>query len=573
MPAKRAKPQPASDPATDYALGVVGGTIPAGKLVKLACMRHLDDLDRQDAADFPFVWRPDKPERFVKFCLLLRHYKGRFKGAPFQLAPFQQFVAGAVFGWVHKDTGKRRFRTMVVRVPRKNGKTAFAAALALYLLSLDGEPGAEVYFAATKRDQAKLGWSDACTFLKNAHPKMRRNFIQKVSALEFPQADSKMVPLSGDSHTQDGLNPHAAICDELHQWPNRDLWDALEDGMGAREQPLMVDISTAGTDQSSFAYETHKRCEDILSGTLGDDSFFAYVAMADKEDEENYKDPAVWEKANPCLGAVKSYDYMRQQLKAVEATPSKLTTFLTKQLNVWTNAAERWLDPDEWRAGNEALLATLLLGAPCHGALDLGKVSDLSAFALVFRPEDVAKATGGKIRKHALLVWSWCPAEDIVKRSRDDRVPYDAWERAGFVRRMDGNTTDYAQIRADVEQIAKGYQVQDIAFDRMFAGETVQGLQRAGLTMVEFGQGFLSMGGPTAEFERLVKAGGIVHDPNPLLSWQAGNVVCEVDAAANIKPSKKKSREKIDGIVAGIMALGRVMVAKPEVKTPSVWVA
>jgi phage terminase large subunit-like protein len=264
---------------------------------------------------------------------------------------------------------------------------------------------------------------------------------------------------------------------------------------------------------------------------------------------------------------------MEGQIKAVEATPSKLTAFLTKQLNIWTNASERWLDPDEWRAGNEALLATRLLGLPCHGALDLGKVSDLSAFALVFRPNDVFKATGGKIRKHALLVWNWCPAEDIVKRSRDDRVPYDAWERAGFIKRMPGNTTDYAQIRADVEKIASQYQVADIAFDRMFAGETVQGLQRSGLTMVEFGQGFLSMGGPTAEFERLVKAGNLIHEPSPLLSWQSGNVVCEKDAADNIKPSKKKSREKIDGIVAGIMALGRVMVAKEEPRAPSVWVA
>lgn len=570
MPAKR-HTAPADDPATAYARSVLSGDTPAGKLVKLACQRHLNDLGRQGTVGFPFVWRPGKSAIFAQFCLLLRHYKGRFKNQPFELAPFQLFIGGLIFGWVHKDTGLRRFRTAVIRVPRKNGKTAFAAALALYLLSMDGEAGAEVYFAATKRDQAKLGWSDACKFLKYCPASMKARFVERQNILEFPSADAKLVPLSGDSETQDGLNPHAAICDETHQWPDRDLWDALEDGMGAREQPLMVDISTAGTDTSSFAYETHKRGEDVLAGTLEDDAFFCFVAMADKEDEDDYKNPAVWEKANPALGTVKSYDYMQSQLKVVEATPSKLTTFLTKQLNVWTNSAERWLDPDDWRRGNADDLAERLKGRKCHGAVDLGKVNDLSAFALIFPPDQVYAAIG--IKKYAMLCWHWCPGDDIPTRSREHRVPYDAWERAGWIERMPGNTTDYAMIRARVTEICPAYQVQDIAFDRMFAGETVQGLQDAGLVMVEFGQGFLSMAGPTAEFERLVKSGQILHADNPLLSWEAGNVCCEVDAAGNIKPSKKKSREKIDGIVAGVMGLGRCMAQEDKVVIPSVWVA
>lgn len=568
MPAKR---QPEGDPATDYARGVVAGTIPAGRMVQQACARHLADLERQGVDGWPWVWRPHRGAVFAQFCLLLRHYKGRFKNAPFALAPFQLFIAGSIFGWVHKDTQLRRFRTVVVRVPRKNGKTAFAAALSLYLVSMDGEPGAEVYFAATKRDQAKLGWSDATKFLKYAPRSVRSRFVERQNILEVPSSDGKLVPLSGDSETQDGLNPHAAICDETHQWPDRSLWDALEDGMGAREQPLMVDISTAGTSTASFAYETHKRAEDILSGTLSDDRFFAFVAMADKEDEDDYKNPAVWEKANPGLGAIKSYDYMVQQLKVVEATPSKLTTFLIKQLNVWTNSAERWLSPDDWRRGARGDLAKALLGRRCHGALDLGKVSDLSAFVLVFPPSEVLAAIG--INAHAMLAWHWCPGDDIPARTRDHRVPYEAWERAGLIERMPGNTTDFAHIRQRVTDICPLYQVADIAFDRMFAGETVQGLQGAGIVMVEFGQGFLSMAGPTSEFERLVKAGQLLHDDSPLLAWEAGNVCCEIDAAGNIKPSKKKSREKIDGIVAGIMALGRGMVADKAAPTVSVWVA
>lgn len=570
MPAKRTA-APADDPATAYARAVLSGEAAAGKLVKLACERHLRDLARQGTAEFPFVWRPGRGDIFARFCLLLRHYKGRFKNQPFTLAPFQQFISGSVFGWVHRDTSLRRFRTCVVRVPRKNGKTAFAAALALYLLSMDGEPGAEVYFAATKRDQAKLGWSDATKFLKYSPKSVRARFVERQNILEFPSQDAKLVPLSGDSETQDGLNPHAAICDETHQWPDRSLWDALEDGMGAREQPLMVDISTAGTNTSSFAYETHKRSEDILSGTLEDDSFFCYIAMADKEDEDDFANPAVWEKANPGLGTVKSYDYMRQQLKVVEATPSKLTTFQTKQLNIWTNADERWLDPNDWKRGNYPDLAEKLKGRKCHGSLDLGKVNDLSAFTLMFPPAEVYEAIG--IRKYALLAWHWCPGDDIPRRSKEHRVPYDAWERAGLIEKMPGNTTDFALIRARVTAICPGFQVQDLAFDRMFAGETVQGLQDAGISMVEFGQGFLSMAGPTSEFERLVLSGDLLHADSPLLAWEAGNVCCEVDAAGNIKPSKKKSREKIDGIVSGIMSLGRCMAQEKAGPVPMVWVA
>ncbi len=569
MPAKR-HTAPADDPATAYARSVLSGDTPAGKLVKLACQRHLNDLGRQGSAAFPFYWEPERGDVFAKFCLLLRHYTGEWAGQPLALAPFQQFVAYSVFGWVKQD-GMRRFRTVVMRVPRKNGKTTFAAGMALYLLALDGEPGAQVFAAATKRDQARLVFRDACTMLRYASPKVRSRFVEKTSLLEFPSTDSRFEPLAADSEKLDGLNPHAAVCDEVHAWPTRDLWDVLQSGMGARRQPLMIDVSTAGNNTSGFAYSTHKRAEDILSGTLTDEAFFAYVAMADPEDLTDWENPAIWEKANPGYGTIKPKHYFETEAAKVRATPSALTDFLTKQLNIWANAAERWLDPNDWNRGNTDNLAEKLKGRKCHGAVDLGKVNDLSAFALIFPPDQVYAAIG--IKKYAMLCWHWCPGDDIPTRSREHRVPYDAWERAGWIERMPGNTTDYAMIRARVTEICPSYQVQDIAFDRMFAGETVQGLQDAGLVMVEFGQGFLSMAGPTAEFERLVKSGQILHADNPLLSWEAGNVCCEVDAAGNIKPSKKKSREKIDGIVAGVMGLGRCMAQEDKVVIPSVWVA
>lgn len=566
VPAKRQ-----SDPATAYAHGVLAGTYPAGKMVHQACRRHLADLRRQDTPDFPFVWQPERGEIFSDFCLFLRHYKGHFQNQPFRLESFQSFITFSIFGWVHRETSLRRFRTVVIRLPRKNGKTGLAAALALYLLSMDGEAGAEVYFAATKREQAKLGWSDATTFLRYSPPSVRKRFIETQNKLSFPSTNSKMVPLSGDSKTQDGLNPHAAICDETHQWPNGELWDALIQGFGARMQPLIVDISTAGADTNSFAYSTHKRAEDVLQGTLADDMFFAYIASADKEDEADYKNPMVWEKANPGLGSIKSYASIQQEVKDVEATPSKLTAFLIKQLNLWVNASERWLDPADWKAGNLKDLAKLLHGRRCHGALDLAKVNDLSSFALVFPPEEVEKAIG--VRKYAFLAWHWCPADDIPSRTRSHRVPYELWTRAKWITATPGNTTDFVALRSGIERACQDYEVVDVAFDRWGSLETVQQLEASGMHIVEFGQGYRTMGAPTSEFERLVKGGELLHEDNPLLAWEAGNVTCEMDPTGAIKPSKKRSREKIDGIVAGIMGLGRCMALEEKACAPGVWVA
>lgn len=569
MPAKRAA-APADDPATAYARAVLSGEAAAGKLVKLACERHLRDLERQGTAEFPFVWEPRRGKIFGDFCGMLRQYTGEWAGRPLDLAPFQQFVAWSIFAWVDKD-GLRRFKTAVMRVPRKNGKTTFSAGVALYLLALDGEPGAQVFAAATKRDQARLVFRDACTMLRKAHPKVRARFVEKVSLLEFPSTDSRFEPLSADSDKLDGLNPHAAICDETHAWPNRDLWDVLQSGMGARRQPLMLDISTAGNNTSSFAYETHKRAEDVLSGTLPDDSFFAYIAMADPEDLLDWENPKVWEKANPGYLTIKPEHYFRSEAAKVHATPSALPDFLTKQLNIWANADERWLDPNDWRKGNRSGLAEALKGRKCYGALDLAKVSDLSAFALIFRPGEVHAATGIE-GKYALLVWHWCPGDDIHARTRKHRVPYEAWQAADWISPTPGNTTDFVMLRDGIQKACADYEVQDVAFDRWGSLETVQHLQEDGMQIVEFGQGYKSMGAPTSEFERLVKGGWLLHDDNPVLSWEAGNVTCEMDPTGAIKPSKKRSREKIDGIVAGIMALGRAM-AQEEVKpVPMVWV-
>ncbi len=293
--------------------------------------------------------------------------------------------------------------------------------------------------------------------------------------------------------------------------------------------------------------------------------------MADPEDLTDWENPKVWEKANPGYLTIKPKHYFETEAAKVRATPSALTDFLTKQLNIWANAAERWLDPNDWKAGNHPNLAELLKGRKCHGALDLAKVSDLSAFALFFRPDEVFKAIG--IRKHAFLAWHWCPGDDIRGRTKEHRVPYDVWARDGWIFPTDGNTTDFIALRNGIQKICSGYEVTDVAFDRWGSHETVQHLQEDGMKVVEFGQGDKSMGAPTSEFERLVKGGWLIHEDNPLLSWEAGNVTVALNPTGGIKPNKQKSREKIDGIVAGIMALGRTMAYEEAAVVPSVWVA
>ena len=537
-----------------------------------ACQRHLRDLERVADPAWPFRYDPAPGEDFRDFCLTLRHYKGDAAGKPVELIPAQMFIFGTLLGWLRKSDGLRRFKMAYIEVPRKNGKSCVLSCLSLYMLALDGESGAECYTLATKKDQAKIVFGDA---LKMMPPALREKFRERYNQLHFERTHSKLEPLSADSKKLDGLNPHFACADEIHEWPDRALWDVIEDGMGARRQPLIVGITTAGSDRNSFCYTLRKTAvslaEDAGAGSFIVDSFFGFIAGADPEDAAHWREPRVWLKANPMLGVSKRLDYMLQQIERCEAEPSKINSVLNKQLNLWTEAETRWLSADDWRRGAmSAELRETLKGRRCWGGLDLARVHDLSALALVF-PPDVPVA-GLRLSTPAdvlaahwkLLVWHWCPAEGIQQRERRDRVPYPQWRDQGWIEASPGNVTDFAHLKAAIMTICADYQVQDIGFDRFFASETVQHLQGEGLEMVEFGQGFLSMASPTAELERMLRGGELVHDGSPLMEWQAGNVVTEMDAAGNLKPSKRRSRERIDGIVAAIMALGRAKVALAE---------
>lgn len=482
------------------------------------------------------------------FFGLLRHVKGEWAGQKFTLLPWERQIVRDIFGWKRED-GTRRYRTVYIEVPRKNGKSSLIAGIALYLLYADGEPGAEIYSAAADRDQAAIVFGAAKQMVEASPPLMKLSNIYKRSIV-VPSTRSFYRVLSADAPTKHGLNAHGVIFDELHAQPNRDLWDVLTTATGARRQPLVVAITTAGYDRQSICWEQHEYARQVRDGIIEDDTFYPVIYAADEDDD--WLDPAVWEKANPSLGHTIKRDYLEGEARRARLVPAYQNTFRRLHLNQWTQQESRWLPMTDWDEC-PTFDPALLEGGLCYGGLDLASNSDLAAFVLCFPSEP------GEPERYAWLPFFWIPEENMIERARKDRVPYDAWVRQGLITATPGNVIDYQRIVADIEALGERYNIREIAFDRWGAFQVSQQLEGAGFTMVGFGQGFVSMSPPTKELLRLVLDHKLVHFGHPVMRWMADNLVVSQDAAGNVKPNKAKSREKIDGIVAGVMALDRAM--------------
>lgn len=496
----------------------------------------------------------DRPVQFIeRFCC---HSKGEWAGKLIVLEEWQKRCIRIAFGWMRPD-GTRRFRTLYEEIPRKNAKSTIAAGLGLYLLIADGEPGAEVYASATKKDQAKIVHSAAEAMVKKSAGLKRfvKTFRNNISC---ERLSSKFEPLGADSNTLDGLNPHGNIIDELHAHRDRGVWDVLDTAMGARRQPMTIPITTAGTyEPESIGWQVHDHAIKVLEGILEDDTFFAFVAAADPD--ADWTSPETWATANPNLGVSVKAEYLRDQCEKAKAQPSFQNTFLRLHLNVWTQQMSRWIPIEKWNECEPATLSRAetvareqaLLGRSCFGGLDLAATIDIAALALAFRSEDGF---------YDWLYRFWVPAETIIERSRRDLVPYDAWQRDGWLVATPGNVIDYEFIQAEIKQLTRLYQVHEIGYDPWNATETATRLLGAGLAMVEVRQGFASMSGPSKEFEKLVTARKMRHGGHPIMRWMVANVATRKDANENYMPDKKSSGEKIDGVVASIMALSRTMV-------------
>lgn len=533
--------------AKQYVRDVLSGAVLVCKWVRLACERHQRDLET--GAERGLFFDEQAAMVVITFFSLLKHSKGEWAGRPVILEPWQQFVVWNLFGWKLAD-GTRRFRTSYLEVARKNGKTTLAAGIGLYLLMADGEGGAEVYSAATKRDQAKICWGEASRMVKSSRALQREGAVAFTSNIHVVETNSKFEPLGADADTMDGLNVHGALVDELHAHKTGDLWDILETATGARRQALMFAISTAGSNRQTICFQQHEYTQKVLEGVIEDDSWFGMIYTIDEDDE--WDDESVWIKANPNLGVCKKLDDLRRLAKRAKEIPSRLTAFLRLHLSLWIQGATKWIPRMHWDACAMAVEGDGLRGRTAYGGLDLSSTSDVTALVWVFPPQ-----ADGDL--YQVLCRFWIPEEAMVERSRHDRVPYDVWVRQGYMMATPGNVIDYDFILAQVEDDLAAYDITELAFDRWGASRIQTQLMELGDEdfLVQFGQGFASMSPPMKELEKLILGHKLAHGGNPVLNWMADNLVVREDPAGNLKPDKEKSIEKIDGMVALVMALDR----------------
>ena len=492
---------------------------------------------------------PKKADKAVKFIEMLRHTKGKWAGKRFWLLPWQEQIIRDIFGIVD-ERGKRQFRTAYVEIGKKNGKSELAAAVALYLLYADGEPSAEVYGAAADRQQASIVFDVAKQMVDMTPALLKRSKIMAATKriVNYKNAGFYQV-LSAEVGTKHGLNVSGLVLDEVHAQPNRQLYDVLTKGSGdAREQPLYFLITTAGTDRESICYELHQKALDILAGRKIDHSFYPVVyGLADDED---WTDEKNWYKANPSLGQTIQIDRVRDMFREALDNPAEENVFKQLRLNMWVSSLTRFIPEHIYDLGNEPIDMDSLKGRDCYAGLDLSSTGDITAFVLMFPPRTPEE-------RYILLPYFWIPEDTIPIRVRRASVPYDVWHKQGYILATEGNVIHYDFIEKFIEDLGKQYHICEIAFDRWGAVQMTQDLEGMGFTVVPFGQGYKDMSPPTKEFYKLLMEGRIIHGGNPVMRWMAGNVVVDTDPAGNVKPTKAKSPEKIDGIVAAIMALDR----------------
>lgn len=534
-------------PAELYAEQVRSGEILVCEYVRLAVERYYADLDR--ALDKGWYFDKKAAMRAIRFIEKLKHTKGEWAGQRFRLEPWQQFVLWNIFGWKNAD-GMRRFRYVYIEIARKNGKTALSAGIGLYMLFADGESRPEVYSAATVKDQAKICFSDAAEIVKATDLK---NYLTPYrNSIVYELKGGTMKPLSSDYGTHDGLNPSCGIIDEFHAHKDSGMFDVIKSAFGARRQPLMFIITTAGFDKSGVCYAYRENVIKVLRGVNEDDSLFGIIYTLD--DKSEWDDPTMWIKANPNLGVSLSADYLADQVKDAKNRPEAVRNVMTKNVDLWVDAERMWILDDVWQKCIGTTDPADLKGCACWGGLDLSNVSDITAYVLLFHEND----------RFQLLPHFWIPEEKMLEKIRKENINYDKWAAEGYVTVTPGNVIDYDFVKADILRIVADYDLRTSAYDRWNSSQTIIDLQNEGMECNPFGQGYGSMSAPTKEFEKLVLTGKIEHFGNPVLRWMLASTLVKTDPAGNIKPDKEKSTQKIDGIVASIMALGEWMTAQAD---------
>lgn len=496
----------------------------------------------------------DRANKVIRFISLLRHSKAPWAGKSFILMPWQQDFIETLYETL-TPAGLRQYRQALLFVPRKNGKTSLAAALALYHLVADGKPGSEVYLAAGSRDQAGICFNQARDFVRsNPTLNKRLRIIEYKKEIHDDQSSSILKALAADGGKIHGLNPSVVIADELHVWQGktgREMWEALITAFGSREEPLLLSISTAGHDRNSLFWELYQQAKRVQEDPVYDPAFLPWLYEIDLG--ADWQDPATWARVNPALGTFRSLEDMATLAARARDSASLENSFRRLYLNQWTQAESVWIPPHRWDACKAIVDPEALQGRMCYGGLDLSATTDLSAFVLVF-PDDSDPCN------YTVLPYFWLPEARTSDSAKQDAVDYRAWARSGHLTLQPGEVLDQRLIKRDIQHLADRYRIKEIAFDRWNAFQLAVELGEEGATMVSTGMGYASMSTPSKTLEEWVLSGRLLHTGDPVLTWNMANVTIEQDAAGNIKPSKAKSKDRIDGVVALTLAISRAML-------------
>ena len=487
----------------------------------------------------------------VRFIECLAHTKGTWAGKPFELIDWQERIIRDLFG-ILKPNGYRQFNTAYIEIPKKNGKSELAAAVALLLCCGDGEERAEVYGCAADRQQAAIVFDVAADMVRMCPALNKRvKILTSQKRIVYTPTNSFYQVLSAEAYSKHGFNIHGVVFDELHTQPNRKLFDVMTKGSGdARMQPLYFLITTAGTDTNSICYEQHQKAKDILEGRKIDKTFYPVIYGA--ADDADWTSPEVWKSSNPSLGETIGMDKVEAACESAKQNPGEENAFRQLRLNQWVKQTVRWMPMHRWDACKVDFDESFLEGRVCYGGLDLSSTTDITAFVLVFPPT-------AEDDHYYILPYFWLPEETLDLRVRRDHVPYDLWERQGYLLTTEGNVVHYGFIENFIEELGTRFNIREIAFDRWGAVQMSQNLEGLGFTLVQFGQGYRDMSPPTKELMKLTLEQKIAHNGHPVLRWNMDNIFIKRDPAGNIKPDKEKSTEKIDGTVATIMALDRAI--------------
>lgn len=531
-----------------YVDDVLHGRVAVGHYERLACERQLADLQRDASGDWPWVFDVDKACRVCEFIEYLPHIKGEWarRRLNLTLEGWQVFVLVTLFGWVHRDTGGRRFLEGYLEVARKNAKSTLAAGIVLYMLAADREQGAEIYTAATTRDQARIVFDDAKRMAQ------RCKDLQKFFGVEtyrhhvaVPKTAGILKPLHAQGETLDGLNPHLALLDELHAHKKRDVYDVLISGMGARLQSLLLSITTAGFDRSSIGFERHTYARQVLDVAIHDERFFGMIFTLDKDDDP--LEEVVWRKANPNLGVSVYPAKLRAEAVKARNSQSHMNNFLTKHMNVWVNADHAWMDMRAWLdCADDTLTLERVRHLEMIGGLDLASRIDIAAYVRIFHDRHSGK--------YYLIPEFWLPQRALDLSSNSQ---YDGWARAGWLNVCDGDVTDYDLIEEAILADREALRIKELPFDPYQATQLASHMLAQRVPMIECRATVQNFSEPMKWLEALVLEGRLIHNSNPVMDWMISNVVCHRDAKDNIYPRKERNENKIDGPVAAIMALNR----------------